>query len=81
VTFFTKTIHGKYFRFSGSVERGKGHEEKDADYLRLIGDLDIVTVTRDIDKADPSKTESRKETVQTVRVVLKSIGKSERPEG
>ena len=45
-------------------------EEKDPDYFRLIGDLDIVTVNAD----------TGKEAVQTVRVTFKSIGKSERPE-
>jgi hypothetical protein len=70
VEFRTNRIHGKFYRFSGTVERGKGHEEKDADYYRLTGDLDIVTVNAD----------TGKEAVQTVRVTLKSIGKSERPE-
>jgi hypothetical protein len=70
VKFRTNKIHGKYYRFTGTVERGKGHEEKDADYLRLTGDLDIVRVNSD----------TGKETVQTVRVNLKSFGKSERPE-
>ena len=70
VEFRTNRIHGKYYRFSGTVERGKGHVEKDPDYLRLTGDLDIVTVNA----------ETGKQTVQTVRVTLKSFGKSERPE-
>jgi hypothetical protein len=70
VKFRTNKIHGKFYRFSGTVERGKGHEEKDPDYFHLIGDLDIVTVNGD----------TGKETVQTVRVNLKSFGKSERPE-
>lgn len=71
VEFRTNRIHGKYYRFTGTVERGKGHEEKDPDYFRLIGDVDTVTVNAD----------SGKETVQTTRVILKSFGKSERPEG
>jgi hypothetical protein len=70
VEFRTNRIHGKFYRFSGTVERGKGHVEKDADYYRLTGDLEIVTV-----KADTGK-----EAVQTMRVTLKSIGKSERPD-
>ena len=70
VKFRTNKIHAKFYRFSGTVERGKGREEKDPDYFRLIGDLDIVTVNAD----------TGKEAVQTVRVTLKSIGKSERPE-
>jgi hypothetical protein len=70
VEFRTNRIHGKFFRFSGTVERGKGHEEKDPDYYHLIGDVDIVTVNAD----------TGKEAVRTVRVFLKSFGKSERPE-
>lgn len=70
VEFRTNRIHGKFYRFSGTAERGKGHEEKDADYLHLTGDLEIVTV----------KAETGKEVVQVVRVTLKSIGKGERPE-
>ena len=70
VKFRTNRIHGRFYRFSGTVERGDGHEEKDPDYFRLIGDLDIVTVNGD----------TSKEAVRTVRVTLKSIGKSERPE-
>jgi len=70
VEFRTNRIHGKYYRFAGTVERGKGHEEKDPDYLRLTGSLEIVTVTG----------EESKESVQTVRVLLKSFGKAERPE-
>jgi len=67
VEFRTNRIHGKYYRFSGTVERGKGHEEKDSDYFRLTGDVDIVMVNG----------ETGKETVQTMRVILKSIAKSE----
>ena len=70
VEFRTNRIHGKLFRFSGTVERGKGHGEKDADYLHIVGDLDIVT----------SNADTGTEAVRTVRVFFKSIGKSERPE-
>jgi hypothetical protein len=70
VKFRTNKIHGKFYRFDGTVERGKGHEPKDPDYFRLTGDLDIVTVNAD----------TGKQSVQTVRVNLKSFGKSERPE-
>ena len=70
VEFRTNRIHGKYYRFVGTVERGKGHEDKDPDYFRLTGDVDVVSVN----------SESGKETVQTFRVILKSIGKSERPD-
>lgn len=70
VEFRTNRIHGKYYRFSGTVERGKGHKHKDADYFRLTGDLDVITV----------KSETGKETAQTFRVVFKSFGKSETDE-
>ena len=80
VQFRTNRIHGMYYRFSGTVERGKGHEAKDPDYLRLIGDLDTVTVKANVGSADPGKSDITKETVQTTRVILKSFGKSERPD-
>ncbi|MFZ0964508.1 MAG: hypothetical protein WAO35_26895 [Terriglobia bacterium] len=70
VEFHTNRIHGKFYRFSGTVERGKGREDKDPDYLHLTGNLETVTVNG----------ETGQETVQTVKVTLKSIGKSERPE-
>jgi hypothetical protein len=68
VEFRTNRIHGKQFRFTGTVERGKGHGEKDADYLHIAGDLDIVSANAD----------TGKEAVRTVRVFFKSIGKGER---
>ncbi len=70
VEFKTGRIHQKYYRFSGTVERGKGHEEKDPDYLRLTGDLEIVT----------TKTGSIEEAVQRLHVIFKSKGKSETAE-
>ncbi len=70
VEFKTSKIHQKYYRFSGTVERGKGHEEKDQDYLRLTGDLEIVT----------TKTGSTEEAVQRLHVIFKSKGKSETAE-
>jgi hypothetical protein len=47
IEFKTAKIHQKYYRFSGTVERGRGHEEADPDYLRLVGDLEIITVKPD----------------------------------
>ncbi len=67
VEFRTNEIHRKYYRFSGKVERGSGHEETDPDYLRLIGDLEIITVKGD--KGD--------ESVERMHVICKSLGKSE----
>jgi hypothetical protein len=70
VEFRTNRIHGKYYRFSGTAERGKGREEKDPDYLQLAGSLDVVTVNA----------ETGKESVQVMRFTFKSIGKAERPD-
>ena len=69
VQFRTDRIHGKFYRFSGTVERGAGHQEKDSDYLRLSGTLETVTVDA----------ENGKETPQSMRVTFKSMSKAERP--
>jgi hypothetical protein len=66
----TNEIHRKYYRFSGKVERGTGRKEGDPDYLRLVGDVEIVTV----------KGDTHEEAVQRVHAVLKSLGKHEREE-
>lgn len=68
VEFRTNRIHQRYYRFSGETQRGAGHEETEPDYLRLVGDLEIVTV-----KADTGE-----EVVQRMHVVFKSLGKNER---
>jgi hypothetical protein len=68
VEFRTGKIHRKFYRFSGTVERGKGHEEGDPDYLRLVGDLEIVTVNG----------ESGEEEAQRMHMVFQSLGKAER---
>jgi hypothetical protein len=44
VKFKTAKIHEKYYRFEGSVARGEGRTPKDPDFLRVTGDLDVVTV-------------------------------------
>jgi hypothetical protein len=67
VEFKTKTIHRKYYRFSGKVERGSGREPNDPDYLRLIGDLETVTI----------KGDRGQESVERKHLILKSFGKSE----
>jgi hypothetical protein len=64
VEFKTKSIHRKYYRFSGRVERGEGKAEKDPDYLRLAGTLEIVTVNG----------ETGEESAQRQEVVFKSSG-------
>jgi hypothetical protein len=70
VEFKTNTIHRRYYRFSGTVQRGSGRESNDPDYFRLIGDLETVTV----------KGDSGQESVERKRLILKSLGKSERNE-
>jgi hypothetical protein len=66
----TATIHRKYYRFKGTVERGKGREEDDPDYLRLVGEVETVTIHAD----------SGEESVQKTQVVLKSLGHSSEEE-
>lgn len=70
VEFKTAKIHERYYRFSGTVERGKGRGPKDADYLRLAGDLKVVTVS----------SEDGKETVEGRAVTFKSLSADERAE-
>jgi len=68
VEFKTAKIHQKYYRFSGTVERGKGHEEANPDYLRLVGDLEIVTV----------KADNGQESMDRRRVIFQSKGRAEK---
>jgi hypothetical protein len=70
VEFKTNTIHRRYYRFSGRVERGSGRQPNEPDYLRLIGDLETVTVRGD----------SGQESTQRTHLILKSLGKAERNE-
>ncbi len=70
VEFHTNRIHGRFYRFSGTAERGAGHQDKDPDYLHISGTLEIVAVNA----------ETGKETPQIMRVTFKSIGKAERPD-
>jgi hypothetical protein len=70
VEFKTAKIHQKYYRFAGTVERGTGRDENHPDYLRLVGDLEIITVSAD----------TGQESVELKHVILKSMGKSERGE-
>lgn len=67
VEFKTSKVHEKYYRFTGNVQRGDGRDEPDPDYLRLVGDLEIVTVNG----------ATGKETSEQKRVVLKSLGADE----
>lgn len=70
VEFKTGKIHQKYYRFVGTVQRGKGGEEKDPDYLRLVGELEIVT----------GSAETGQDTARKMKVVFKSMGKAEKEE-
>ena len=67
VEFKTRKIHEKYYRFTGTVERGKGSKEGDPDYLQLVGELQTVT----------SNSVTGRDSVETKPVILKSIGKNE----
>src|SRR5215469_10071209 len=42
VEFRTNKIHEKYYHFTGAVERGGGHTERDPDFLRLVGALEAL---------------------------------------
>lgn len=65
VEFKTGKIHQKYYRFTGGVERGSGREPRHPHHLRLVGELEIVTVTG----------ETGVESSQRLKVVFKSLGK------
>jgi len=68
VEFKTAKVHRKYYRFAGELLRGTGRREKDADYLRLVGDLEIITI----------KGEAGQESVERKPVILKSLSASEK---
>jgi hypothetical protein len=67
VEFTTGKIHQKYYRFSGMAQRGQGKKDTDPDYLRLVGDLEIVTVSG----------ETGAESVERRQVVFQRMGKGE----
>lgn len=69
VEFKTRPIHEKFYRFSGSVERGAGKKPGDPDYLQLEGELQTITLN--------SVTGEQKTVKQ--QVVLKSIPRGEGP--
>lgn len=69
VDFRTRAIHEKFFRFSGTVERGTGKKAGDTDYLELRGTLQTITLN--------SVTGEQKDVRQ--QVVLKSIPPGEGP--
>lgn len=67
VEFRTRTIHEKYYRFSGTVERGSGKKRGDIDYLQLTGVLETIT----------SDSVTGEHNVARQNVVFKSFGKNE----
>lgn len=66
VEFRTRTIHEKYYRFSGTVERGKAQKKGQPDYLELAGELQLIT----------HNSVTEKDTVDRRQVVFKSKGES-----
>ena len=67
VEFKTSKIHEKYYRFFGAVERGTGKKDGDRDYLRLVGEVKVITVNG----------ATGEESTESQRVVLKSLGEEE----
>ena len=67
VEFTTGKIHQKYYRFSGTAQRGQGKKDTDPDYLRLVGELEIVTVSG----------EKGAESAERRQVVFQWMGKGE----
>jgi hypothetical protein len=59
VEFKTNKIHEKYYHFTGAVERGGGHTERDPDFLRLAGDLETVKIDSETEQ---EHVERRRET-------------------
>jgi len=68
VEFKTSKIHERYYRFTGTVQRGRGAAAADSDFLRLVGDLEII-------KVDPA---TQQEHTERRRETFKWKGKSER---
>ncbi len=66
VEFRTRRIHEKYYRFSGTVERGKAQKKGQPDYLELAGELQLIT----------HNSVTGKDTVDRRQVVFKSKGES-----
>ncbi|MGH9357292.1 MAG: hypothetical protein ACRD10_14290 [Terriglobia bacterium] len=67
VSFRTRTIHERYYRFNGTVGRGTGKTPGDPDYLQLAGRLETITLN--------SVTGTNE--VKTSQVILKSMDKNE----
>jgi len=68
VEFRTRKIHEMYYRFSGTVQRGKGKKKGGLDYLELVGELQSIQ----------SNSVTHQENVDRRQVVFKSKVKTER---
>ena len=68
IEFRTVKIHEKYYRFSGTVQRGKGKKKGDPDYLELVGELQTIQ----------SNSVTHQDTVVRTQVIFKSKGRVER---
>lgn len=66
VEFRTRKIHEMYYRFSGTVQRGKGKKKDDPDYLELVGELQTIK----------TNSVTNQETVERRQEVFKSKGKN-----
>ena len=66
VEFRTRKIHEMYYRFSGSVQRGKGKKKDDPDYVELVGELQTIQ----------TNSVTNQETVERRQEVFKSKGKN-----
>ncbi len=67
VEFRTRTIHELYYRFSGTVQRGKGKKKDDPDYMELVGELQTIR----------KNSVTNQETVVRKQVVFESKGRTE----
>lgn len=68
VDFRTRRIHERYYRFSGTVQHGKGKKKGDPDYVELVGELRTIQ----------NNSVTNQETVDKKQVVFKSKGNTER---
>ncbi len=68
VEFRTSVIHEKYYRFSGTVQRGKGEKKGDPDYIELVGELQTIEYN----------SVTNQQNIKRQQVVFKSKGNVER---
>ncbi len=68
IEFRTSVIHEKYYRFSGTVQRGKGETKGDPDYIELAGELQTIEYN----------SVTNQQNVKRQQVVFKSKGDVER---